>query len=272
MDKYEFNIKLEQIKKLAARKDYKAAAAIANSMDWRKMKDWATLATIINVQEAAGYIEEARDTAILAYNRNQGGRRLVYKLTELFIRLGQFEDAEDLYEEYVHMASHDVNRFILEYKLRKAENAPVDTLIEILEEYKSQEIDEKYMYELAQLYSYAGMSDKCVHICDEIILWFSDGEYVDSAIRLKQKYADITATQQKIFEEAVRKKDAPDADQTKELIFAKEHEKIRYSDEMENELEEEYSQDEYDEYDAGYGDAVYEDDRQADSNPPSYEY
>lgn len=99
-----------------------------------------------------------------------------------------------------------MNRFILEYKLRKAENAPVDTLIEILEEYKSQEIDEKYMYELAQLYSYAGMSDKCVHICDEIILWFSDGEYVDSAIRLKQKYADITATQQKIFEEAVRKR------------------------------------------------------------------
>lgn len=270
MDKYEFNIKLEQIKKLAARKDYKAAAAIANSMDWRKMKDWATLATIINVQEAAGYIEEARDTAILAYNRNQGGRRLVYKLTELFIRLGQFEDAEDLYEEYVHMASHDVNRFILEYKLRKAENAPVDTLIEILEEYKSQEIDEKYMYELAQLYSYAGMSDKCVHICDEIILWFSDGEYVDSAIRLKQKYADITATQQKIFEEAVRKKDAPDADQTKELIFAKEHEKIRYSDEMENELEEEYSQDEYedaeyeDDEEDGYDGAGYEDDEEDD--------
>lgn len=244
MDKYEFNIKLDQIKKLAAKKDYKSAARIANSMDWRKVKDWSTLATVINVQEAAGYLEEARDTAILAYNRNQGGRRLVYKLTELFIRLRQFDDAEDLYNEYVHMAPRDVSRFILEYKLKKAENAQIGTLIEILEEYKEQEIDEKYMYELAQLYSYANMTDKCVRICDEIILWFSDGEYVDSAIKLKQKYASITATQQKILEEAVRKKDMSDEEHTKELTFAKELEKVRYSDEMENELASEESMNE----------------------------
>lgn len=239
MDKYEFNIKLDQIKKLAAKKDYKAAARLANSMDWRKVKDWATLATVINVQEASGYIEEARDTAILAYNRNQGGRRLVYKLTELFIRLGQFDDAEDLYNEYLHMASHDVNRFILEYKLRKAENAQVGTLIEILEEYKEQEIDEKYMFELAQLYSYANLIDKCVRICDEIILWFPDGEFVDSAVRLKQKYSDITSTQQRLFEEAVKKKDSPDEEETKEILFAKAHEEVQYSDEIEDELEEE---------------------------------
>lgn len=239
MDKGGFNIKLDQIKRLAAKKDYKAAAKIANEMDWRKVKDWTTLATVINVQEASGHIEEARDTAILAYNRNQGGRRLVYKLTELFIRLGQFDDAEDLYNEYLHMAPHDVNRFILEYKLRKAENSQVGTLIEILEEYKAQEIDEKYMFELAQLYSYANMIDKCVRICDEIILWFPDGEFVDSAVRLKQKYADITSTQQRLFEEAVRKKDSPDEEETKEIMFAKAHEKARYSDEMENELEEE---------------------------------
>lgn len=238
MDKYEFNIKLDQIKKLATKKDYKAAALIANTLDMRKVKDWSTLATVINVQEAAGFTEEARDTAILAYNRNQGGKRLVYKLTELFIRLHQFDDAEDLYNEYVHMAPHDSNRFLLEYKLQKAENAQVNTLIEILEEYREQEMDARYMYELAQLYSYADMGDKCIRICSDIILYFSDSEYCAPAVELKQKYSTITQTQQKLFEDAMRRKDlSGDDDHTKELKFAKAKEMVKYHDEMEDELE-----------------------------------
>ena len=120
MDKYEFNIKVEQIKKLAAKKEFKEAAAIAKAMNWQKVKDWSTLATVINVQEAVGDYEEARDMAILAYNRNLGGRKLVYKLTELFIKVKDFDNANLLYEEYENASMHDVNRFILYYDLRKS--------------------------------------------------------------------------------------------------------------------------------------------------------
>ena len=119
VDKYEFNIKLEQIKKLAAKKEYKQAAEIAKQMNWNKVKDWSTLATIINVQEAAGDYEEARDMAILAYNRNLGGRKLIYKLTEFFIKVDDFENAEELYREYAKLSAHDVNKYILYYELRR---------------------------------------------------------------------------------------------------------------------------------------------------------
>ena len=112
MDKYEFNIKLEQIKKLSEKKDFTTAAKIAKAMDLRKVKDWTTLSLIINVQESSGDFEEARDIAIIAYNRNLGGRRLVYKLTELFIKLGELSDAEGLYKEYVRMSQLDVNKYI----------------------------------------------------------------------------------------------------------------------------------------------------------------
>ncbi|MGN0329462.1 MAG: hypothetical protein ACI4D4_10860, partial [Lachnospira sp.] len=181
MDKYEFNIKLEQIKKLAAKKEYKEASAIAKTMSWNKVKDWATLATIINVQEAAGDYEEARDMAILAYNRNLGGRKLVYKLTEFFIKVGDFENAHELYDEYAKISAHDVNKYILLYDLRRAEKASDNELVEILEEYKEQEIDEKYMYELAKLYYKTGRREECVKTCDNLVLWFQDGIYVEKA-------------------------------------------------------------------------------------------
>ena len=119
MDKYEMNLKIEQIKQLAAKKSYKEAAAIAKEMSWHKVKDWNALATVINVQEAVGDYEEARDMAILAYNRNLGGRKLVYKLTEIMIKLKQFDDADGLYEEYERMSQHDVSRYILYYILKQ---------------------------------------------------------------------------------------------------------------------------------------------------------
>lgn len=136
------NLKIEQIKQLAAKKSYKEAAAIAKEMSWHKVKDWNALATVINVQEAVGDYEEARDMAILAYNRNLGGRKLVYKLTEIMIKLKQFDDADGLYEEYERMSQHDVSRYILYYILRKAEGASDNELVEILEDYKNHEIDE----------------------------------------------------------------------------------------------------------------------------------
>ena len=162
VDKYEFNIKLEQIKKLAAKKEYKQAAEIAKQMNWNKVKDWSTLATIINVQEAAGDYEEARDMAILAYNRNLGGRKLIYKLTEFFIKVDDFENAEELYREYAKLSAHDVNKYILYYDLRRAQDAPDTELVDILEKYKEAEIDEKYMYELAELYYKTGRKEDCL--------------------------------------------------------------------------------------------------------------
>ncbi len=236
MDKYEFNIKVDQIKKLASKREYNEAAKIAGSMNWQKVKDWPTLATVINVQEAAGDLLEARDMAILAYNRNLGGRKLVYKLTELLIKLEDFENAEELYDEYERMAQHDVNRFILYYELRKAEKASDNELVEILEDYREHEIDEKYMYELAKLYFNTGRRDECIKICDDLVLWFQDGTYVESAIRLKQEYGvTLTKTQKNILENARKRKNDKELD--KEEEFKKQQELVRIQhDDVEEEL------------------------------------
>ncbi|MDO5381497.1 MAG: hypothetical protein Q4F06_02075 [Eubacteriales bacterium] len=238
MDKYEFNIKLEQIKKLAAKKEYKEASAIAKSMNWNKVKDWATLATIINVQEAAGDYEEARDMAILAYNRNLGGRKLVYKLTEFFIKVGDFENAHELYEEYAKISAHDVNKYILLYDLRRAERASDNELVEILEEYKEQEIDEKYMYELAKLYYKTGRKEECIRTCDNLVLWFQDGIYVEKAVQLKTELnVDLTNTQKKILEDVKNRKE--DVEANKEELFKQQQELARLkNDEVEELLNE----------------------------------
>lgn len=203
MDKYEFNLKVEQIKKLAARKEYQEAAKIAKAMNWQKVKDWSTLATVLNVQEAVGDYEEARDMAILAYNRNLGGRKLVYKLTELLIKVKDFDNAEMLYEEYAKASQHDVNRYILLYNLRKAQKASDNELVEILEEYKEKEIDEKYMYELAKLYYKTNRKEECIKTCDNIVLWFQDGIYVEKSVQLKNALnGSLTGLQRKILDEA----------------------------------------------------------------------
>lgn len=238
MDKYEFNIKLEQIKKLAAKKEYKEASAIAKTMSWNKVKDWATLATIINVQEAAGDYEEARDMAILAYNRNLGGRKLVYKLTEFFIKVGDFENAHELYDEYAKISAHDVNKYILLYDLRRAEKASDNELVEILEEYKEQEIDEKYMYELAKLYYKTGRREECVKTCDNLVLWFQDGIYVEKAVQLKKELnVELTNTQKKILEEVKSRKE--DVEANKEELFKQQQELARLKkDEVEDLLNE----------------------------------
>lgn len=236
LDKYEFNIKVDQIKKLASKKEYKEAAKIASSMNWQKVKDWPTLTTIINVQEAAGDLLEARDMAILAYNRNLGGRKLVYKLIELLIKLEDFENAEELYDEYERMAQHDVNRFILYYELRKAQKASDNELVEILEDYREHEIDEKYMYELAKLYFNTGRREECIKICDDLVLWFHDGIYVENAIKLKQEYGvALTNAQKSILESAVKRKN--DKEITKEELFKQQQELVRIQqDDVEEEL------------------------------------
>ena len=223
MNKYELGIKIDQIKKLAAKKEYTEAAAIAKDINWTKIKDWQALATAINVQEAVGDYEEARDMAILAYNRNLGGRKLVYKLTEFFIKVGDFDNANELYEEYSKSSQHDVNRYILYYDLRRAQGAPDTELVKILEDYKESEIDEKYMYELAKLYYKTGRKEECIKTCDNIVLWFQDGIYVEKAVQLKEKLGVVlTKTQKGILEDVRKRKE--DIEATKEELFAKQKE------------------------------------------------
>lgn len=223
MNKYELGIKIDQIKKLAAKKEYAEAAAIAKDINWTKVKDWQALATVINVQEAVGDFEEARDMAILAYNRNLGGRKLVYKLTEFFIKVGDFDNANELYEEYSKSSQHDVSRFILYYDLRKAQNASDNELVSILEEYKDHEIDEKYMYELARLYYKTGRKEECIKTCDNIVLWFQDGTYVEKAVQLKEKLGVVlTKTQKGILDDVMKRKS--DVEANKEELFAKQKE------------------------------------------------
>lgn len=226
VDKYEFNIKLEQIKKLAAKKEYKQAAQIAKEMNWNKVKDWSTLATVINVQEEAGDYEEARDMAILAYNRNLGGRKLIYKLTEFFIKVNDFENAEELYKEYAKISAHDVNRYILYYDLRRAQGAPDTELVKILEDYKESEIDEKYMYELANLYYKTGRREDCIKTCDNLVLWFQDGVYVENAVKLKEKLGvNLSNTQRRILGEINARKS--DEEANKERMFMEQKELAR---------------------------------------------
>lgn len=223
MNKYELGIKIDQIKKLAAKKEYAEAAAIAKDINWTKVKDWQALATAINVQEAVGDYEEARDMAILAYNRNLGGRKLVYKLTEFFIKVGDFDNANELYEEYSKSSQHDVSRFILYYDLRKAQKASDDELVSILEEYRDHEIDEKYMYELARLYYKTGRKEECIKTCDNIVLWFQDGTYVEKAVQLKEKLGVVlTKTQKGILDDVMKRKSDDEAN--KEELFAKQKE------------------------------------------------
>ena len=223
MNKYELGIKIDQIKKLAAKKEYAEAAAIAKDINWTKVKDWQALATAINVQEAVGDYEEARDMAILAYNRNLGGRKLVYKLTEFFIKVGDFDNANELYEEYSKSSQHDVSRFILYYDLRKAQKASDNELVSILEEYRDHEIDEKYMYELARLYYKTGRKEECIKTCDNIVLWLQDGTYVEKAVQLKEKLGVVlTKTQKGILDDVMKRKSDDEAN--KEELFAKQKE------------------------------------------------
>lgn len=195
MDKYELTIKTEQLDKLVRSRDYVSAAKVAEQIEWKKMKQWSVMSNAIDAFIATGKYDKARNVCIYAYNRKFGGRRLLATLMDMYVRMGEYEDAEEIYHEYVEMAPRDVTRYILLYKLKRAEGAPVSELIEILQDYKEKELDEEYEYELALLYSEAGMTDRCVRECDELVLWFADGVYVEKALRLKQMYTPLSQRQ-----------------------------------------------------------------------------
>ena len=200
MDKYEYKVKLAQIEKLVAKKDYVTAAKIADGIDWRKVKSVTTLNMVADVYEATNRLEDCYEILNMVYDRSPVGRRVVYRMTEIATKMHDFEEAIDLYKEFVKIAPRDLSKYILKYQIYRERGSSVTDQITILEEYKSYEYDERWSYELACLYEEAGMVDRCIEECDELILWFSEGEYVAKAMELKMKYQELTASQQEKYE------------------------------------------------------------------------
>ncbi len=196
MDRVELGIKLEQIGRLRDKGDLEEAVKVVDTIEWRKVKKWSELSVAEEIYEQTGRLKEARNICVYAYNRNLGGKRLLYKLTELSIAINDLDEAEELYKEFVEEAPKDSGRYILLYKINVARGASIERLIEILEEYKDHELEERYAYELAELYAQSGRLDECVRECDDLILWFNEGEYVDKALSLKKRFAPLTKSQQ----------------------------------------------------------------------------
>ena len=200
MDKYEFNIKVEQIKKLVNKSDYETAMKIADTIDWRRVRNVNILSMVAGIYEKNGEFQEAKDILLLAFERAPIGKRLLYKLADLALKEGNVEEAEDYYKEFCNLAADDPRQYILRYMILKAKGAPVEQLIHTLEQYCNAELDEKWMYELAELYNQAGMEQLCVMTCDKIMLMFGLGKYVDKAMELKLQYAPLNQYQMDLVE------------------------------------------------------------------------
>lgn len=200
MDKYEFNIKVEQIKKLINKSDYETAMKIADTIDWRRVRNVNILSMVAGIYEKNGEFQEAKDILLLAFERAPIGKRLLYKLSELALKEGSIEEAEDYYKEFCDLAADDARQYILRYMILKAKGAPAEQLIHTLEQYCNAELDEKWMYELAELYNKAGMEQLCVMTCDKIMLMFGLGKYVDKAMELKLQYAPLNKYQMDLVE------------------------------------------------------------------------
>lgn len=202
MDKYEYNVRSEQILKLVAENEYKTAAKIADSIDWRRVRNVNMLTTVGEVYERCGRYSDAKDILLMAYEKAPIGRRLAYRLTEVCIRMGDLDDAQNYYKDFVNLSPKDNRKYELLYHINKKKGAPAEMLAAILEEYKQNDMDERWAYELALCYRDAGMIDSCVEQCDEIFLWFRDGEYVVKALELKGSFAFLTDAQQEVMDAA----------------------------------------------------------------------
>ena len=186
MDKYEYNVKSDQIKKLYSRKEFEAAAKIADEIDWYRVKDNTMINRVADIYENTKQYEKAKEVLLIAYERSPLGRQLAYKLTILALRTKNFVEADEFYQDFVEMSPSDVSQYLLKYRIAKAKGEDIEVLIKILEAYIEVEMDERWQYELAKLYHEAGEDDKCIAMCDELELWFNDGKYVDKAKELKK--------------------------------------------------------------------------------------
>ncbi len=200
LDKEEFRIKLEEINKLVQDKDYKGAMNIVDSIDWRRVKNVRTLCVVGEIYAANSRYEDSKEIFLLAYHKASIGKNILYRLIEISLRMNDISEAEEFFEEYKQVASNDSTQYILQYKIAKAKNSSLNEQIRILEEYKEQEFTEKWSYELAALYYKAGEKQKCLDLCNEIILWFSEGKYVMKAYDLKMRMGELTGAEKARFE------------------------------------------------------------------------
>ena len=200
MDKYEYRIKAEQIRKLAEEGDYESAVKIVSTIDWNRVKSVPMLSLVGKIYEKCNQLEESREIYLIAYDRHPYGRTIIYALAELSIRLGEYIDAVEYYKEFVRVAPRDSGRYILQYKLYEAQDVGIQERIAVLEEFMRHEPVEKWAFELAYLYHRAGMKEKCVEKCDEIVLWFGEGKYVEKAMELKMLYQPLTPEQKEKYD------------------------------------------------------------------------
>ena len=207
MDKYEYKLKLDEIKNLMAKKQYTEAAEIADSINWRKVRNVNALMKAGDIYAQIGRYDEAKEILLMAYDRSPIGRMIIYKLAEIAIKTKEFDEAQEYYDEFVEIAPHDNLKYILRYEMNKAKGAGLDVLIQILEELKEQEYTEKWAFELAYLYHQAGRSEECINACDELILWFGDGPYVEKALELKMLYQPSNRAQEDKYRQIKQRKD-----------------------------------------------------------------
>ena len=200
MDKYEYSLKLEEINRLVENDNYEDAAKIADTVDWKRVRNARTLCMVSEIYEANDRLEDSRDVLMRAYRRAQGGRMIVYRLAEVAIQMREFDEAIEYYSEFADIAPNDYSRYVLKYKIYKGRGSRLEEQIAILEEYKEKEYTEKWAYELALLYYKAGEEQKCVEECDDLVLWFRQGDYVIKALELKSRLTPLTAEQRAIYE------------------------------------------------------------------------
>lgn len=206
MDKYEYRVKLDQINDLVDNQDYEGALKICETIDWRRVKSARTLCMVGEIYEANHRYDDSREILLLAYERAPIGKSVLYRLVELALKLKDFDEAAGYYDEFVKRAPNDNTKYILKYKIYKARRAPIEDQIAILEEYKSREYTERWAYELARLYAKAGMRERCIEECDDLILWFSEGRFVTKAMELKMNYAPLTRDQQQKYDNRFKTK------------------------------------------------------------------
>ena len=202
MDKNEYRARLEEISQLVDRQDYKGALKIVDTIDWRSVRSARTLCMVGEIYEANKRYEDSRKLLLLAHQRAPIGKTVLYRLVELSIKMGEFDEALNYYKKFVEISPNDNSRYILKYKIYKARRSPIEDQIAVLQEYKSREYTERWAYELARLYAKAGMKESCVEECDDLILWFSEGKYVTKAMELKMRFMPLTAKQQESYNKA----------------------------------------------------------------------
>ncbi len=207
MDKYEYKLKLDQLKSLVEEKDYKTAAEIADTINWRKVRSAATLCMVGEIYDRCKRYEESHEILLMAYDRAAVGRNILYRLTLVSLKMGNLDEAKDYYEDFLDVAPYDNQKYILRYEIEKMSGADLPHLISILEEFKEREYREEWAFELAYLYHKIGDSERCVEVCDELILWIGDGKYVEKALELKMLYQPLTLTQEEKYREFMQRKE-----------------------------------------------------------------